>query len=315
MRSFGRILVIEDDPDWVDTYRSVLDEDGYEVAAAANAEEARTKLEADSDWDVIILDMKLRGKEGPNDGLDLIGELQVRAPFARVIMVTGFAERQSIKDAFRAGVYDFLEKPGRQHPALLQAKVRNAWELVRERRLAALGGEEQEAAIRSTHHAALTESDSNKKGALLEQLMLLLFRTIPGFGGVETRRRNDIEELDLFIPNESQDPQWQKEGPLFLGECKNWSRPIGGPEFVLFREKIRRRFGRCRLGFLMAVGGFAETVAEMQRAYSTEDIVIVPLGAEDLASLVEAPDRNDLLKRLYRRTLHAMNGRHGAKPA
>lgn len=313
MRTQGRILVVEDDATWVQTYHSILDGDDFEVVDAPDGARVRELLERDTDWDVIILDLKLHGPKGPNDGLDVIGELRVRAPFAKIIMVTGFAERQAILDAFRAGVYDFLEKPGRQHPALLQAKVRNAWELVRERRLAALGSTEHERALQDTYQAVFTESDRQKKGRLLEQLMALLFRSIPGFGGISMDRRNDLEQIDLSIPNESSDPMWQKEGTLFLGECKNWSTAVGSQEFILFREKLRRRFGRCRLGFLVAPGGFAETVAEMQRAYSVEDIVIVLLGREELATLIQAPDRNQALKEFYLRTLHAMNGKAAAR--
>lgn len=309
MRANGRILIVEDDPLWVETYKSVLDREDFEVTAAPDGPRVRELLEHDADWDVIILDLKLRGREGPNDGLDLIAELRLRAPFAKVIMVTAFAERQPILDAFRAGVYDFLEKPGRQHAVLLQSKVRNAWELVRERRMAALGTEAHESAIQTTYQGVLSEPDRHKKGRLLEQLMVLLFRSIPGFGGVDPDRRNDIEQIDFFIPNEAQDPLWQKEGSVFLGECKNWSQPVGSQEFVVFREKLRRRFGRCRLGFLVAPGGFAETVAEMQRAYSVEDLIIILIGAEELAALVQSGDRNKTLKELYHKTLFAMNGK------
>ena len=54
---------------------------------------------------------------------------------------------------------------------------------------------------------------------------------VRGFGGVSTRRRSDLEEIDLVIPNESPDPVWQKEGSYLLGECKNWSSRVGRDEF------------------------------------------------------------------------------------
>lgn len=65
MRANGRILVVEDDPDWVETYRSVLAVDDYEVVAASDSAAARALLAQDSDWDVIILDMNCAARTGP----------------------------------------------------------------------------------------------------------------------------------------------------------------------------------------------------------------------------------------------------------
>src|SRR5262249_54471848 len=105
-------------------------------------------LESGDGFDVVLLDMRLSTSAGPNDGLDLLPEIQRRSPFAKIIVVTGFAEQQPIKDAFTAGAYDFMAKQGPQFQALLQAKVRNALELTRERRLAAMSNAELEAEIK-----------------------------------------------------------------------------------------------------------------------------------------------------------------------
>lgn len=313
MNPFGRILIIDDDPLFRETYEDVLGKEGYEVEAAANAETAIGLLEAGRDFDVVLLDMRLRSPEGPNDGLDFISEIQRRVPFAKLIVVTGFAERQPIKDAFAAGAYDFMAKQGPQFQALLQAKVRNAIELTRERRLAAMGDAEVEAAIKDLYARVWTEKDSHRKGALLEELMVLLFKSIRGFGGVSTRRRSDIEEIDLVIPNESPDPLWQKEGSYLLGECKNWSSRVGRAEFDAFRGKLQRRFGRCRLGFFVATGGFTEPFLDVQESYGThpDGIVVVPIGPEDLARLVEASDRNAELRRLHERAVLPAKSSHG----
>jgi CheY-like chemotaxis protein len=258
MNPFGRILVVDDDPLFREAYEDVLGKEGYEVEAVTDGEAAIGKLEAGRDFDVVLLDMRLRGAAGPNDGLDFLSEIQRRAPFAKIIVVTGFAERQPIKEAFAAGAYDFMAKQGPQFQALLQAKVRNALELTRERHLAAMNDAKVEVELKNVYARVWTEKDSHRKGALLEELMVLLFKSIPGFGGVSTRRRSDVEEIDLVIPNESPDPVWQKEGSYLLGECKNWSSRVGRAEFDAFRGKLERRFGRCRLGFFVATGGFTE---------------------------------------------------------
>lgn len=305
MNPLGRILIVDDDPLFREAYEDVLGKEGYEVEAVTDGEAAVGALEAGRDFDVVLLDMRLRGAEGPNNGLDFLSEIQQRAPFAKIIVVTGFAERQPIKEAFAAGAYDFMAKQGPQFQALLQAKVRNALELTRERRLAALGDAEVEAEIKDVYARVRTEKDSHRKGALLEELMVLLFKSVRGFGGVSTRRRSDLEEIDLVIPNESPDPVWQKEGSYLLGECKNWSSRVGRAEFDAFRSKLKRRFGRCRLGFFVATGGFTEPFLDVQESYRTDSdgIVVVPIGPEDLARLVEASDRNAELRKLHERSI------------
>jgi DNA-binding NtrC family response regulator len=52
-------------------------------------------------------------------------------------LITGYADAESVKRAFEAGVYEYLEKNA-YYDALLKVKVRNALEAPRERRIAAL---------------------------------------------------------------------------------------------------------------------------------------------------------------------------------
>ena len=305
MNPSGKILIVDDDPLFRETYEDVLAKDGYEVETMADGTAALDRLESARGFDVVIVDMRLHGPEGPNHGLDLIPEIQRRAPFAKIIVVTGFAERQPIKEAFSAGAYDFMAKQGPQFQALLQAKVRNALELARERRLAAMDKNGLEAAIADAYARVWTERDAHRKGAILEDLMVLLWQSIPGFAGASARRRNEIEEIDLVIPNESPDPVWQKEGSYLLAECKNWSGRADRADLDVFRNKISRRFGRCRLGFFVATGGFTEPFLRAATSYGVapDGIVVVPIGPDDLGRLVRAADRNAELRKLYERAI------------
>lgn len=65
-----------------------------------------------------------------------------------------------------------------------------------------------------------SETNAQRKGRLLEDLMELLLKSIPGFI-VKSRRRGLDEELDLVVRNESTDPLWGKDSQYFLVECKN----------------------------------------------------------------------------------------------
>ena len=53
------------------------------------------------------------------------------------------------------------------------------------------------------------ESEVHRKGALLEELVAVLLRSIAGFERVALNRRNRVEEIDAVVRNQSRDPFWQ----------------------------------------------------------------------------------------------------------
>jgi predicted helicase len=130
----------------------------------------------------------------------------------------------------------------------------------------------------------------------LETLVAALFSTIDGFVEVDRNINTQDEEIDIVYRNESNHPTWQKESTLILVECKNWTgNRVGKNEFVLFQEKIENRSGRCRLGFLVCVEDFADTVTKEMLRSSKNDLLIVPIDGAKLRQLSESEDRNQLL--------------------
>jgi ActR/RegA family two-component response regulator len=304
--SKGKILIIDDEKLFLELYEGELGRQGYVVETAMNREAALAKLDQPG-WDVVLLDQKLQGSAGPDSGLNLIPEIVVRAPRARIILVTGFATAQAVTLAFEAGAHDYLQKD-ELFDALLVPKLHAAVEVARALRRAGMTSDETEAEIRQTWAAVQTEPDANRKGKLLEDLMVLILNTIHGFQQASPRRRNELEEIDILIRNESTDPLWTKEGPCLLVECKNWSKPVGVPELRDFFYKLEHRYGRCRLGLFVAPGGFAETFkTELLTRRSREHLVIL-LGPDELSELVESHDRNEFLKKRYADALVALNG-------
>ena len=132
---------------------------------------------------------------------------------------------------------------------------------------------------------------AHKKGRLLEETLALLFRTIPGMEDVSLNRRSEVEELDVVVTNASADPVLSKEGSFILVECKNWSTPVGPSEMSHFRDKLRDRHGRVKLGILVGISGFTPGVeAKLQRS-SNEQAMIVLLDGSALTAWIEASDR------------------------
>jgi CheY-like chemotaxis protein len=301
MNAFGKILIVDDTPAFLETYRTILGTEGYEIEEARDGASALAKLDTPG-WDLVVLDRKLQGPAGPDTGLDLMQAIRERAPGVKVIMVTGYADAPSVERAFAAGAYDYLEK-NEYLETILKIKVRNALEAARERRIAALANGKREQVIRELWAGVLGEADPHRKGKLLEDLVAVLFKSIPGFEQTQTDRSSTDEQIDLLIPNGSLDPFWQQESQYFLGECKNWSKPVDPKEMDSLFQKMKRRYGRVRLGFFIAVGGFTKGFRSVLQAERNTDSLIIPMGREQLEALINAKDRNEKLKDLHRQAV------------
>ena len=70
-------------------------------------------------------------------------------------------------------------------------------------------------------------------------------------------------------------------------------------ELKLFWLKLERRFQRCRLGFFVAVGGFAKTVRWEQWTRRNGTTLVMLLGPELIERLVASADRSAVLKELH----------------
>lgn len=307
MISPGKVLVVDDEQPMYETYCDILVPEGYRVEWAADRDSALKRVQ-ETDWDVVVLDQRLNGPMGGNTGIDLVTELSQTG--AKVILSTAYADPEMAERAFREGVYDYLTKDNlKLLRTLLRIKVRSASELARERRLGSLSPEAREQEIRELWSAVRSETDSQRKGKLLEDLMIRIFKTLPGFSHITARAKNKDEEIDLIIRNESPDAFWSREGSQYiLVECKNWSKPVGPDELIVFRNKLENRGARCRLGFFIALGGFTKGFDSHAATYRKDPLLIVPLSQEDMEHLVNTPDRNPLLKQFHQRAAMAGNG-------
>ena len=301
MSTGGKVLIVDDERSFIDTYRDLLGEQGYLVDAATDAAAARAKL-TEGHYSVVVLDQKLEGSIGPDSGLDLLTEFSVLAPGAKVIVATAYASREAIDRAFAAGAYDYLEKNPKTFETQLRIKVRNAFEMYRERELSQLSRNPADLQRRLTDLWDLTRGEENpqRKGRLLEDLVALLFRSIPGFHVVKERQSNRLQEIDVVVANESNDPLWSKEGSIILVECKNQKDRSGSPELLVFEGKMKRYRARCTVGFFVALAGFTRGFAGQGSATSTERLLVVPIDGEALHALVTSEDRNATLKHMFR---------------
>ena len=84
-----RILVVDDEPSVLTTYRMILEQKGYEVVGAPSSQEARRALESEK-LDLLLCDLSLEEKESGFAVLEYARRLQPGLP---ALLLTGYASR------------------------------------------------------------------------------------------------------------------------------------------------------------------------------------------------------------------------------
>jgi sigma-B regulation protein RsbU (phosphoserine phosphatase) len=100
------ILVVDDDQDFLEIIRVILEKKGYTVGAAPSADAALDRLK-ESFYNVAILDISL-----PDiDGTELLSAILKIHPDIIAIMLTGHASVQNAVKSLNRGAFAYLEKP------------------------------------------------------------------------------------------------------------------------------------------------------------------------------------------------------------
>jgi signal transduction histidine kinase/AraC-like DNA-binding protein len=106
-----KILVVDDEPDVKDLlqqrfYRQI-EQGAYLFQFAYNGQQALTLLQAEPDFDVLLLDLNMPEM----DGLTLLERLPDLLPYGRAVIVSAYDDMTNIRAAMNRGAYDFVCKP------------------------------------------------------------------------------------------------------------------------------------------------------------------------------------------------------------
>jgi len=101
-----RILVVDDEPSVLTTYRMILEQKGYEVVPAPSSETARRALESEK-LDLMLCDLSLEEKDS---GFAVIEYARRRQPGLPLLLLTGYASKDVSDRAERDGI-SVLFKP------------------------------------------------------------------------------------------------------------------------------------------------------------------------------------------------------------
>ena len=101
-----RVLLVDDEEQFVDILAQRLEARGLEVATAYNGDEALAQLKR-SEVDVILLDVLMPGRSG----IETLREIKQAKPLTEVILLTGHATVETAIEGMKLGAYDYLMKP------------------------------------------------------------------------------------------------------------------------------------------------------------------------------------------------------------
>ena len=173
-KAFGRVIVIDDDPDILLSARLLLRDLFEEVAPFEDPEKALAAIGHDAS-DLVLLDANFgRGATNAAEGFHWLGEILKRDPNAVVVMITAHGGINIAVEAMKRGATDFVSKPWSNERLL--ATVRTAAALRKSRDAAA--SERKRAAV-LTAPAAGSETPLLGTSAAMRRVYSLIERAAP----------------------------------------------------------------------------------------------------------------------------------------
>ena len=100
------ILIVEDEAIMRESLQDWLTDGGYHVEAVDEGEKALKAID-EKDFGVVILDLRLPGK----DGLEVLKEAREKRPQLKGIIITAYPSVNSAVEAMKEGAIDYLGKP------------------------------------------------------------------------------------------------------------------------------------------------------------------------------------------------------------
>ena len=101
-----KILIVDDEINILNLLKMVLSREGYQVDISTKGEEALRKFKQYRHA-VVITDLKMPGM----DGIQLLREVKSIAPETEVVVITGYASKDTAVEAMSLGASSYLVKP------------------------------------------------------------------------------------------------------------------------------------------------------------------------------------------------------------
>ncbi len=257
-----RILIVDDERNIRRVLNALLTDDGYDVAEAADGDEARAALRRAGDpFDAILTDLRMPG----TDGLQLLRWARDEHPDTPVVMITAHGTVDVAVEAMRAGAYDFITKPF--DDAELRDIVGKAVAQAEANQTRVYEPGEDVATAEDADRAAEVLSDIIGASAPMQELFALLKKIAPSPTTILVRGESGTgKELIARAIHRLSD---RAEGPFVAVNCTAipenlFESELFGHEKGAFTGAVTRRPGR----FELADGGtlFLDEIGELPGA-------------------------------------------------
>lgn len=243
-----KILVVDDEQDYCDVLKMILNDKGYEVNTCNNGVEALRMLEANA-YDLVITDLRMPVM----DGYELLLEIKNRKIDVEVILLTAFGTIEKAVEAMKNGAFTYVTKGN--DPAELLVEIEKVKEMVDLRRKNTILREKV-----SNEYMLESRSESFRKVLMLAQRAAASDSGILILGESGTGK----EVIASFIHRNSR----RKDGNFMEVNCQAISESIleselFGHEKGSFTGADHRRIGHFEAAnggtlFLDEIGGISQ---------------------------------------------------------
>ncbi|MBI3596477.1 MAG: response regulator [Nitrospirae bacterium] len=104
--SYPRILVIDDEENFLGLLSKVLGKEGYEVRTTTDGNQA-LRWHEEEPFDLVFVDIRMR----PIDGFSILDRVKNLEPGTKVVMLSTYPGDQTRAMAFLKGAVEYLVKP------------------------------------------------------------------------------------------------------------------------------------------------------------------------------------------------------------
>jgi len=102
-----KIMIVEDAPFIVESFKEIITDQGWEVSCVATTGLEAIDLYKKNKPDAVLMDILLPGL----DGLSAIKKIIEMDPKAKILVVSALAKKDLDKDCLKAGAKGFIKKP------------------------------------------------------------------------------------------------------------------------------------------------------------------------------------------------------------
>jgi DNA-binding NtrC family response regulator len=107
MKELKKVLLVDDEEELITTLVERLEIRGLEAVGLQTGQEAMALVKKVDDFDVVVLDVKLKGE----DGVELMRKIKQIRPHLPVILLTGHMSKETSEEGVKAGAIDYIIKP------------------------------------------------------------------------------------------------------------------------------------------------------------------------------------------------------------